>query len=377
MASVRDRSTLPAMDVASRLERLRESLEEARCEAILVTSLFNLRYLTGFTGSAGMLLVTWDHALLVSDGRYREQAEAQTAAAGIEVEIEIGKPSEQLEAVDEVASRCRRLGLEANDITWAAKRRLSDVLGRFKNAGGTFMATQGVVERLRAVKDEGELARIELAADIADIALAQVKGRLAEALTESQFAMELDYEMRRRGADDVSFDTIVASGPNGARPHAEPSERRVEPGDLVVVVFGALVDGYHSDMTRTLCVGGIRSGELNDLLDAVLIAQRAGVRATRAGVSGAEVDAACRASLEEAGYGDRFVHGTGHGVGLEIHEAPAVVQGSADILQEGAVVTVEPGAYLPGLGGVRIEDTLVVTATGARPLTKSTKDATL
>ena len=227
------------------------------------------------------------------------------------------------------------------------------------------------------MKDEGELARIELAADIADVALAQVKGRLAEGLTEAEFAIELDFEMRRRGADDVSFETIVASGPNGALPHARPSDRLVEPGELVVVDFGALVDGYHSDMTRTLCVGGVRSQELSDLLDAVLAAQRAGVRALRPGVSGAEVDAACGNSLNDDGYGDLVAHPTGHGVGLEIHEAPAVAPGSTDILAEHAVVTVEPGAYVAGLGGVRIEDTLVVTATGARPLTKSTKDTSL
>jgi len=175
----------------------------------------------------------------------------------------------------------------------------------------------------------------------------------------------------------VSFETIVAAGPNGALPHHAPSDRRVAPGELVVVDFGAEVDGYRSDMTRTLCVDGVGAPELLDVLDAVLIAQRAGVRALRPGVTGAAVDAACRDSLERAGYGDHFVHGTGHGVGLEIHEAPAVAPGSTDILGEGAVVTVEPGAYITGVGGVRIEDTLVVTATGARALTKSTKDTIL
>jgi Xaa-Pro aminopeptidase len=233
------------------------------------------------------------------------------------------------------------------------------------------------VEALRVVKDEGELARIEMAADIADVGLAQVKEHLKSEPTEQQFALELDFEMRRRGADRVSFETIVAAGPNAALPHHEPSDRRIVPGELVVVDFGAEVDGYRSDMTRTLCVGKVGAPELLDLLDAVLVAQRAGVRALRPGVSGAEIDSACRDSLERAGYADLFVHGTGHGVGLQIHEAPAIAAGSTDILVEGAVVTVEPGAYISGVGGVRIEDTLVVTATGARALTKSTKDTIL
>ncbi|MGO9559093.1 MAG: M24 family metallopeptidase [Acidimicrobiales bacterium] len=377
MPSTVTRSQLPAMNVSSRLGALREAIKGAECEALLVTSLVNVRYLTGFSGSAGMLLVTANDAVLVSDGRYREQAREEIAGAETEVEIEIGRALEQLDAIDRVSKGIGRLGLEANDIAWGAKRRLSTSLGQFTNAGGTLVATQSLVERLRVVKDEGELARMELAADIADVALAQVKERLTGGLTEAEFALELDFEMRRRGADGVSFETIVASGPNAALPHHQPSDRRVGPGELVVVDFGALVDGYHSDMTRTLCVGGVRSAELSDLLEAVLASQRAGVRALRPGVSGADVDDACRSSLVDDGYGELFVHGTGHGVGLEIHEAPAVAPGSTDILTEGAVVTVEPGAYVAGLGGVRIEDTLVVTATGARPLTKSTKDTTL
>jgi Xaa-Pro aminopeptidase len=233
------------------------------------------------------------------------------------------------------------------------------------------------VESLRRVKDAGELARIELAADIADIALAQVKERLAAEITEAQFGLELDFEMRRRGADEVSFETIIAAGPNASLPHHSPSARRIEPGETVVVDFGALVDGYHSDMTRTFSVGELASAEMADILDAVLVAQRAGVRALRPGVTGAEVDEATRGSLARAGFGAHFTHGTGHGVGLDIHEAPSVGAGSADILEEGAVVTVEPGVYIPGLGGVRIEDSLVITATGARALTKSTKDTIL
>ncbi|HET9093347.1 MAG TPA: aminopeptidase P family protein [Acidimicrobiales bacterium] len=375
MPSGRDHSNLAAMDVASRLGRLRTGLGAAGCDALLVTSLVNVRYLTGFTGSAAMLLVTAGGALLLTDPKYPEQAAEQIAAAGAEVEIEAGTRQGQLEILDRATKGLSRLGLEAAALSWAAADRLRAELGQFASAGGELVATEGVVEGLRVVKDAGELARIELAADVADVALAQVKERLGAGLTEAEFALELDYEMRRRGADDLSFETIVASGPNGAMPHARPSDRRIDEGDVVVVDFGALVDGYHSDMTRSFTVGRVPE-EMVEVLDAVFVAQRAGVRATRAGASASEVDDACRRSLVEAGYGEHFVHGTGHGVGLEIHEAPAISGQSADILDEGAVVTVEPGVYLPGTGGVRIEDTLVVTAQGARPLTKSTKDTT-
>jgi Xaa-Pro aminopeptidase len=364
------------MDVASRLDRLRALLPGAGCEALLVTSRINVRYLTGFSGSAGMLLVAADRALLVSDGRYRDQSVAELAAAGVDAELAIGRAADQLEAINRATRRVARLGLEAHDIAWSAKERLASGLSCVA-AGASLVPTTGLVETLRVAKDAGELARIEAAADIADVALAQVKEQLRERPTELEFSLALDFEMRRRGADGVSFETIVASGPNGARPHAGVSDRTIEPGDLVVLDFGAEVDGYRSDMTRTVCVGAVRSPELLDLLDAVLIAQRAGVRSLRAGATGGEVDAACRESLSQAGLGELFLHGTGHGVGLMIHEAPAIAAGSTDILVEGTVVTVEPGTYLPGIGGVRIEDTLVITATGTRALTKSTKDTIL
>ncbi len=375
MPNGRDRSSLPPTDVAGRLDRLRARMRDV-CEALLVTELVNVRYLTGFSGSAAMLLVSEDDALLVSDGRYRDQAAEQLAAAGVEARVEIGRPSEQLAAIDAATKGCRRLALEASHVTWATQQRLASALSCV-GTGGTLVATHGLVDELRIVKDAGELARIELAADIADVGLAQVKERLRSGPTEQQFALDLEIEMRSRGADRVSFETIVASGPNAALPHHEPADRTISPGELVVVDFGAEVDGYRSDMTRTLCVGSVVAPQLLDLLDAVLVAQRAGVRMLRPGVRGSEVDGACRESLESAGFGELFLHGTGHGVGLEIHEAPAIAPGSADILREGAVVTVEPGAYISGVGGVRIEDTLVITPTGARALTKSTKDTIL
>jgi len=363
---------LEAMDVSGRLSRLQARLSELGCSGLLVTKLVNIEYLTGFTGSAGLLLVASDEALLLTDGRYRDQSATEVAKARSPVRIEIARAVAQLDVLDAAARGLGKLGLEADAVTWGAMRRLSAKL----SGNPELVPVRHAVEALRAVKDPGELARIERAADLADVALAQVKELLATSPTERELALALEVEMRGRGADGISFETIVASGPNSALPHGRPTERRIEPGDLVVVDFGAEVGGYRSDMTRTLCVGEPATEELRNVLEAVLGAQRAGVRALRAGVSGGEVDAVCRSFLEQAGLADAFTHGTGHGVGLEIHEAPSLGAGSADILEEGSVVTVEPGAYLMSRGGARIEDTLVVTAAGARPLTKSTKDST-
>jgi len=201
-----------------------------------------------------------------------------------------------------------------------------------------------------------------------------VRHRLTGAPTEEEFALELDFEMRRGGASGPSFETIVASGPNGAKPHHRPGRRRIGPGELVVVDFGAIVDGYCSDMTRTLCVGRPTSAIARRMVEVVTEAQQAGVDTVRAGVEGKAVDGACRDVIAAAGWADAFLHGTGHGVGLDIHEDPRVSSVSTDILAAGQVVTVEPGVYLVDHGGVRIEDTMVVTEDGCRILTNAPKE---
>ncbi len=361
---------LAPMDLPLRLVRLRELLGKERLSGMLVTSLSNVRYLSGFSGSSAMLLVTARHTLLVTDGRYRDQAAAQLAAAGVKVDLEVVGRTKQIDSIVRATRGLAQLGLEAKAVSWSFQAELA---GALKPA---LVATSGLVEAIRLVKDPGEIARIERACEIADVALAQTKPRLTEGVTEAQFAAELDFEMRQRGAAGPSFDTIVASGPRGAMPHAQPTDRAILPGELVVVDFGALFDGYHSDMTRTICVGDPSASDA-ELLGAVAASQRAGLIAVAAGVTGGEVDAACRKSLEEAGFGGAFTHSTGHGVGLDVHEAPTLAAGSEDELPEGTVVTVEPGAYLVEHGGVRIEDTVVVTAAGCRPLTKTTKDYTI
>jgi Xaa-Pro aminopeptidase len=361
---------LASMNVPSRLGKLRERLGREHVGGILVASLSNIRYLCGFSGSSGLLVVTARRALLVTDGRYKDQAAAETTAAGVEVDLVVVTAARQVKAIEAATRNLARLALEAKEVSWAFQAELAAALRP------ELVATSGFVEEIRLTKDAGEVARIERACDIADVAFAQTKQRLTEGATEAEFAAELEFEMRRRGAAQASFETIVASGPHGAMPHAQPTDRVILPGDLVVVDFGAVFDGYHSDMTRTVCVGEPSAADA-ELLAAVAASQRAGIIAVKAGVTGGAVDEACRKSLADAGYGEAFTHSTGHGVGLDVHEAPALAAGSGDELPEGAVVTVEPGAYLLDHGGVRIEDTVVVTASGCRQLTKTTKDYAL
>jgi Xaa-Pro aminopeptidase len=368
-----DRTSLPAMDVAGRSDRLRASFDDLGCETLLVTNLTNIRYLTGFSGSAALLAVTPDELVFVTDGRYAEQSADELRRTGVEADIEIGRtPEAQRDLLAARLSAVRRLGLEADHVTWSQQRTYAAEW--FPEA--ELLATEGLVEELRRVKDDGEVARIEAACAMADGALAAVRHRLSERPTEEEFALELDWQMRRLGAEGVSFETIVASGPNGARPHHQPGSRLVVEGDLVVLDFGALLDGYHSDMTRTLAVGDL-SPTQSRMWDVVYEAQAAGVAAVQAGADSKAVDGACREVISEAGWGDAFVHGTGHGVGLDIHEAPRVASTADATLAAGHVVTVEPGVYLPDHGGVRIEDTVVVTSDGCRTLTRAPKDRNL
>lgn len=359
-------SDLDAMDLSGRIPALRGRFDAIGIDALVVSELKNVRYLTGFTGSSAVLVVRGDDAVFVTDGRYATQCERQLGESGVVAQIEISKDSPEEVAAASAAS-VARLGLEADSVTWSVQRRWAEEL-----FGGELVPTTGVVEALRMVKDPGEVLRIRAACAVADEALAEVSPRLLDGPTEREFALELDAAMMRRGADDVSFDTIVAAGVNGALPHHRPTGAHICDGDLVVVDFGALVDGYHSDMTRTFMVGDVGE-DRRRMFDVVARAQAAGVDAVRAGAEVAQVDAACRDVIAEAGWADAFVHGTGHGVGLDVHEAPRVSARVADTLHGGHVVTVEPGIYLPELGGVRIEDTVLVTRDGCERLTLASK----
>lgn len=364
-------------DVAGRLGRVLESMERDQLDALLVTKLINVRWLSGFTGSNGALLITSSGLRLITDGRYEEQAAQQLETAGVQAALDI-TPTGRNDIVARSLRPTDRLGLEADDVTWTALQALEHAID------AELVATAGLVESLRQIKDPGERSRLERASAIADRALIDT-ARLLEAPTllderptEQQFASALDASMRRNGADDVSFETIVASGPNSARPHHRPTDRVIESGDLVVVDFGAKVEGYGSDMTRTFVAGGQPSADQLKLYAAVAEAQAAGVAAVVAGADQRSIDTTCRTVLaRHEVHGKRldeaFVHGTGHGLGLEIHEQPILSARSVGILPAGLIVTVEPGAYLPGFGGVRVEDTVVVTDSGCEPITHCPK----
>ena len=352
---------------AARRDLLRAKARAAGLDAVLVTRLVNVRYLTGFTGSNGVLLVPADGPdLLCTDGRYTVQAGAQAP----DVELLIERASAVATARRAGADGHRRLGFESHDVTVD----LHAVL--VERSGAELVSVRGAVEELRAAKDDEEVAALREACAIADRALADLvaDGGLRPGRTEREVGRDLESRMLDHGADGPSFETIVASGPNSAIPHHRPTGRVLETGDFVKLDFGATFAGYHSDMTRTLVLGEPADWQ-REVYDLVRAAQAAGREALAVGADVRAVDAAARDVIVAAGQGERFAHGLGHGVGLEIHEAPAIGQSGAGTLVDRMAVTVEPGVYLPGRGGVRIEDTLVVRA-GAEPdlLTTTTKD---
>lgn len=353
---------LPGMDVAGRRQRLIETIRSRELDTFLVTKPVNVRWLSGFTGSSGALLVSPDAPIMLfTDGRYAEQAALQTS--GVEFTISRTNDADIVQHLVNIgAGVC---GFESHHLTVDRAHALVS-----SAPAVTFEPVGSVVDRMRQPKDPGEIARLRHAADIADRALAQHEAAvMAGGMTERAFARSLEAAMFDLGADGLSFDTIVASGPNSTRPHATPTDRVLTPGDLVVIDFGAAIDGYGSDMTRTLAVGGAPTDDQQALYAAVAESQAAGVNAVRAGVEQTEIDAACRDVLTRHGLADAFIHGTGHGIGLEIHEQPILSARSVGILPADLVVTVEPGAYVAERGGVRVEDSVVVTSNGCDPIT--------
>ncbi len=352
--------------MSDRATRLAEQLPELGADLLVVTSLVNVRYLTGFTGSNALALIGPDTRAFVTDFRYTEQSAAEVDSA-FDRSISVLDLMDSLP--DHLPSGNLRLAFEDAQMSVRSHGRLRELIPERVElvAGGD------AVESLRAVKDAQEVHRIAEASKLADAALRQIMEQGLVGRTEVEVATSLERTMQDLGAQHPSFDTIVAAGAHGALPHAHPRDVRIGAGELVVIDWGAELDGYCSDCTRTLATGDLPDATL-EVYDLVREAQLAGLDAVTAGAGGRETDSAARDVIAAAGHGDHFGHGLGHGVGLEIHEAPRLSQRSDSVLAGGMVVTVEPGVYLPGQFGVRIEDLAVVTDTACTILTSVPKE---
>jgi Xaa-Pro aminopeptidase len=359
---------------AARRDRLRATAADQGLDAVLVTNLLNVRYLTGFTGSNGALLVRADGAdLFGTDGRYTTQAATQVP----DVELLVDRATVAGLAAAAVRGGAGRIGFESHDVTVDGLALVQKVLADAADGGTVpeLASVRRAVEAQRVLKDDGEIESLRRACAVADQALAELvaEGALRPGRTELEVGRELDARMLRLGAEAPSFETIVATGANSAIPHHRPDASELGTGDFLKLDFGATVDGYHSDMTRTLVLGEAADWQ-REIYELVAAAQAAGRAALEVGADVVAVDAAAREVIAAAGHAEHFSHGLGHGVGLEIHEAPGIGPLGAGTLAAGMAVTVEPGVYLPGRGGVRIEDTLIVTDDAPELLTLTSKE---
>ncbi len=351
-----------------RLSKLRQTLTEHGLDAILISQPENRRYLSGFTGSAGWLLISADRAVLATDFRYYEQVAREAP------DFELAKIKDEFRKLlpDLLADLgARRLGFESQHVT-------VDQLSTWNEActGAEWVPLKDTVEAIRAVKDETEIEALRRSVALTDAAFAHLLTVIKPGMTEQEAAWEIEAYMRTHGASKVAFDLIVAAGPNGALPHARASSRAIGPGEPIVVDIGCTVDGYCSDMTRTFCLGQPNPRYL-EVWNIVLKAQETAEANIRAGMSGVEADTLARSVIEQAGYGEQFGHGLGHGVGLAIHEKPGASRLSKDTLVAGMSLTVEPGIYLPGEFGVRLEDLVIIRENGVEVLTRSPKAPSL
>lgn len=346
-----------------RIERLYTLFEERELDAILINKPENRRYFSGFTGSAGMLLVTKQSNQLVTDFRYLDQAVKQAHLYEI-----VKQESNGYDTVSTLIKKAEviKVGFESDFLTFEDH-------AKFKLLVPQVQLIPVHLDGLRMIKDEFELSLLRKAVEIADNAFAYIITFIRPGLSEQAVAIELEHYMRRLGAEKPAFDTIVASGVRGALPHGKASSKIIQAGEFVTLDFGAVYEGYHSDMTRTICMGDATTKQ-RELYDIVLQAQLAGVQAAKPGLTGAQVDELSRDIIREAGYGDYFGHGLGHGIGLAIHEEPRISPTNTQvILRENMVVTVEPGIYLPDWGGIRIEDSIVIAPNGSEVMTASSK----
>ncbi|SEM27569.1 Xaa-Pro aminopeptidase [Mesobacillus persicus] len=348
----------------NKLQKLQKRLEELGLDGMLITSNFNRRFMTGFTGTAGAVLITVDKALFITDFRYTEQAAKQ--CEGYEVIKQKGTIAAE---VAELAKKLevKKLGFEEDHVAFSTFKVFE------KEVQAELVPVSGEIEKLRLIKNGTEIKILKEAAKIADAAFTHILDFIRPGKTELQVSNELEFFMRSLGATSSSFDIIVASGYRSALPHGVASDKVIEAGDFVTLDFGAYYEGYVSDITRTIAVGQ-PTEKLKEIYNIVLEAQLRGVNGIKPGLTGKQADALTRDYITEKGYGEYFGHSTGHGIGLEVHEGPGLSVKSDIVLEPGMVVTVEPGIYIPGLGGVRIEDDIIITEEHNERLTHSSKE---
>ena len=347
-----------------KLDKLRQVLQEQALDGLLVTNEFNRRYMTGFTGTAGVALITKEDAVFITDFRYTSQAADQVK------DFRIVQHDGSI--IKEVATQAQNmgvktLGFEKEAMTFGTYEQYKESLS------SQFVPTSGIIEKIRLIKTPQEITIIKAACAIADDAFTHILDFIKPGKTELEVANELEFFMRKQGATSSSFDTIVASGLRSALPHGVATDKVIEKGDFVTLDYGALYNGYISDMTRTIAVGQ-PSEKLVDMYNAVLGSQLLALEKVGPNMTGKEADAVARDYLTAKGYGEAFGHSLGHGIGLEVHEAPSLSVRGETVLEPNMTVTLEPGVYLPGIGGVRIEDDILITATGNEKLTHSTKE---
>lgn len=347
-----------------KLEKLRSGFSANGIDGMLITSPYNRRYMTNFTGSAGVVLISAEKAQFITDFRYVEQASKQ--CQGFEIVKHAGTIPEEV-AIQAKKLGIQKLGFEEDHLTFSTYKAYEN------EVEAELVPVSGLIEKLRLIKTDAEIKILKVAADIADAAYKHILDFIRPGKTELEVSNELEFFMRKAGATSSSFDIIVASGHRSALPHGVASDKVIETGDFVTLDYGAYYNGYVSDITRTVAVGE-PNDKLKEIYDIVLEAQIRGMAGIKPGMTGKEADALTRDYISEKGYGDYFGHSTGHGIGLEVHEGPALSFRSDTVLEPGMIVTVEPGIYIPGLGGVRIEDDTVITNDHNEALTHSTKE---
>jgi Xaa-Pro aminopeptidase len=356
-----DYKGLPVTHYLSRLTLLKESFKKKGIDGFLVTEIHNIRYLTGFTGSSGFLLFTKRENIFVTDFRYQEQAEKEIQDWDIYIAkggmIKVAKNLSRKMGI-------KRLGFESS-VSYEFFRRLSGVMN--------LKACKGLIEKLREIKDSDEINLINEAVRRAETAFQEIRPYIREGIRERAISLRLEEGLKKRGCRHIPFEAIVASGLNSAMPHARPNEKKLNKGDLVIIDWGGEADGYFSDMTRTLLIEGDNISKKKEIYQLVLKANKRAISQVSPGIRSQDIDFSARDVINKAGYGKFFGHGTGHGIGLQVHELPRITQNVREFIKENMVFTIEPGIYLPGIGGVRIEDMVMVKPDGSEVLTRLPK----